>query len=156
MIKIVPVYDPQLINEVVNHPDIRPGAIDGDGEFSYSRADGDHWVAVLLSGVLCGLGRATEVKRGTYECHAMLYREFRGETAVESGRAFFNWIFNTLPANCVISYASDKYRYGGIYCRAIGLRRVGIIHDFFIHGGECYDATMYSATREDLGYGRRR
>lgn len=155
MIKIIPTTDKKIIEDIVNHPDILPGAIDGGGKFIYQPSDTDHFALAVYSGILCGIGRFTEIKKGSFECHAMFYKEWRGQVAVDMTRASYEWLFNTLKANCIISYASDEHRHGGVFCRAVGLKRVGIIHDFFVSNGVCYDATMYSATREDLGYGRR-
>lgn len=150
-ITIIPTNDAEMINSIVNHPDILPGAIDGDS-FSYVETPGDIFCLVVYSGILCGIGRATMVKRGSYECHAMLYREWRGAFAVEAGVAFNAWLFRNHPANNVFTYVSDRFRYGAVFCRAIGLRRIGVIHDFFESGGVLYDATMYGATRQDLGF----
>lgn len=155
MWKAIPTEDAALIETIVNHPAIFPGAIDDNAPFFFKKKSDEHWVLIALSGVLIGMGRATEMKRGTFECHAMILPEFRGKAAIDSARVFFNWIFEALPANCIVTYVSDKYRAGGVYCRSIGLKRVGVLHDFFTHDGICYDATMYSATSEDLGYGRK-
>lgn len=150
-ITIIPTRDAALIQDIVTHPDILNGGVDG-GCFVYHDDPQDNYALVVYNGILCGLGRFTEVRRGSYEIHAMLYKEWRGAFALEAGRVFQQWLFTNYPVFSLFTYVSDEYRFGAVYCRAMGLKRVGVIHDFFEHNGRRYDATMYSATRQDLGY----
>lgn len=149
-ITIIPTKDAALITDVVTHPDIKAGGVDGD--FIYREDPHDNFALVVYNGILCGIGRFTEVRRGSYEIHAMMYKEWRGAFALEAGRVFQEWLFTNYPVFSLFTYVSDQYRFGAVYCRAMGLKRVGVIHDFFEHDGQRYDATMYSATRQDLGY----
>lgn len=149
-ITIIPTTNAEIINAVVNHPDILPGAVDGDS-FTYREDPDDIFCLVVCSGILCGVGRATLARRGSYECHAMLYREWRGEFAIEAGKRFNEWLFTNTDANSVFTYVSDRFRYGAAFCVGIGLKRVGVMRDFLESNGGIYNATIYGATRQDLG-----
>lgn len=149
MITFTPTRNIDLIERVANHPDIQPGTSNG----SYFKYNADeNYFEVSVYGEFSGMVRALEIQPKTYECHAMFLPNMRGFSK-DIALAFWRYLFSHYDAECVVSMASDKFRYGKLFCALIGLKRRGVIPKFF---NGVHDVTFYSATREELGYGRRR
>ncbi|MDR1842309.1 MAG: DUF2824 family protein [Citrobacter amalonaticus] len=146
MIVFTPTRNIDLVEYVANHPDIQPGSSNGH-HFSYNPSE--LYFEIRVHNEFAGLARAREVQSRSYECHAMILKHMRGFSK-DLGLAFWKYLFTTTNAACVLSMASDKYRIGKLYCASIGLKRRGVIPKFF---DGIYDVTLYSATREELGYG---
>lgn len=138
-----------LIEEVANRPDIQPGSSNGCW-FNYN--PNELYFHVTVHDHFAGIVRAIETQPKSYECHAMFLDHMRGFSK-DIGLAFWDFFFANSNAECVYSMASDKFRYGKLYCALIGLKRVGVMPKFF--NGET-NVTIYAATREELQNGRRR
>lgn len=148
MISFTRTRNIDVIESVANDPDIQAGTSNGN-HFAYNPAEIYFEVGVHHN--FAGIVRVVEVQPKSYECHAMFLEHMRGFSK-DIGLAFWKYFFTNYDVECVLSMASDKFRKGKFYCASIGLKRRGVIPKFF---DGTTDVTIYSATREELGYGRR-
>lgn len=148
MISFTKTRNIDVIESIANIPDIQAGTSNGQ-YFTYNPSE--LYFEVNVHHNFAGIVRAVEVQRKSYECHAMFLDHMRGFSK-DIGLEFWKYFFTNYDAECVMSMASDKFRKGKFYCASIGLKRRGVIPKFF---DGTTDVTIYSATREELGYGRR-
>lgn len=147
MITFIRTRNIDLIEMVANSPEIQLGGSNGCW-FNYNPEE--LYFSVEVHGEFAGIVRALEVQSKSFECHAMFIKSMRGFSK-DIGMAFWDFFFKNYDAACVYSMASDKFRYGKLYCALIGLKRVGVMPKFF--NGET-NVTIYAATREDLQNGK--
>ncbi|EDB2180566.1 DUF2824 family protein [Salmonella enterica] len=143
MITFKPTRNIDLIEAVGNHPDVVAGSNNG-AKFWWNQKK--EYYEVAVHGEFAGIVYCEEVQPNSYDCHAMLLKTLRG-FSVDIGKLFLKYLCDNTNMMCVTSYASNKFRYGQMYCALIGLKRVGVIRKYFC-GVD--DVVIYSSTKEEI------
>lgn len=136
MIQIRRENEADRLNEIINHPDVRPfvaspaaGAIDASSQAQNPNnilLVGDHGACLFVLLVA-----------GIYEVHTNVLPSGRGEWMWEFGVSCAHWIFTRSPAYEVLTRIPE----GHVAARVAALRQ-GMRHDFVRPNGIWFDGCM--------------
>ena len=148
MVDIWRTFDPIPINEIMNHPDVRPWLSDEPGyvDMAWKMARQD--IVTVLMGDH-GAFTAYKLLPGVYEFHTQILPEGRGKWAREFAEAGLLWMFTKTDAYELLTRVPENHRGALFAARAMGLRQDFVDHNQFQYQGEMVSSLIHSIRIQD-------
>tara|TARA_R110000772_G_C13214220_1_gene431226 strand:- start:158 stop:601 length:444 start_codon:yes stop_codon:yes gene_type:complete len=133
------------INNLVNHPDIRPTA-GGDGVSRVDFSPVFNQIVALedKGGAWLFMDEGDDI----YEGHYMFLKKYRGKKALEFGREALDYMFNELGAKRIIGRQPVENKLASVYNTALGIKK-GPEEEVSVEGFT-YMAQIFTIDREDF------
>lgn len=151
--KIVPLYDINIIRGVMMHEDILPTIIDDtwDGTAFTPDVNNEIYLGCVVGETLIGIYRMHWINGVTLQGHIHILKEFRHEHAKQSCHDAMAWLLkNVHRMNKVVCFVPALYANVKRFLAACGLKQEGILRDSFALNGQIYDQWMMGITRDEM------
>ena len=142
----MPVKDPEIINKILNHPDVYPwvcgpmtGYLDCAPFFEKKENAmfaGDGWAAAFL-----------KIADGIYDLHSMSLPEKRGKETIKIARDLIDFFFDNYQANVLTTMCPVMNRGAIGLARICGFKKYDTLKDFYPYMGKMYDTDLYMRRR---------
>lgn len=143
LLNITRAVDAVKINEVLNHPEVRPFVADmADGNLDISEAVLNQH-NVLLMGEFGGV-MFYHVMPGLYEAHTQVLPEGRGDWAAQLVTACAHWMFTRTDATEIITRVPSNHPAAAALTRVTGMTYEFTEKKNTTFNGEVVDVNIYS------------
>ena len=151
--KIVQLYDINIIRGVMMHEDILPTIIDDtwDGMAHMPDISNDIYLGCVVDDKLIGLYVLHWIGGVTLQGHAHILKEFRAEHSVKSCRLIMAWILEKIHrCKKVACFVPSVYPNVKQFLAACGFTEEGILRKSFALNGQIHDQWIMGVTRDEM------
>jgi len=151
--KIVQLYDINIIRSVMMHEDILPTIIDDtwDGTTFLPDIQNEIYLGCVIGEKLIGLYRLHWINGVTLQGHAHILKEFRSDYSVKSCHLIMAWLLENIhrckKVACFVPYVYPNVKR---FLAACGLKEEGILRKSFALNGQLHDQWIMGITRDEM------
>jgi len=151
--KIVQLYDPNIIRGVMMHEDILSTIIDDtwDGSVVTSDLQNNIYLGCVVNDKLIGLYVLHWLNGVTLQGHAHILKEFRADHSLKSCRSIMTWILEKIhrckKIACFVPWVYPNVKQ---FLAASGLKEEGILRKSFALNGQLHDQWIMGITRDEM------
>ena len=151
--KIVQLYDINIIRGVMMHEDILPTIIDDtwDGSAYTPDISNGIYLGCIVDDTLIGLYYLHWINGVTLQGHTHILKEFRAEHSMKSCHLIMAWILEKIHrCKKVVCFVPLLYANVKQFLAACGLNEEGILRKSFALDGQLHDQWIMGITRDEM------
>lgn len=151
--KIVQLYDVDLIRSVMLHEDILPTIIDDtwDGSVFTPDVNNEVYLGCVVDGQLFGVYRLHWISGVCLQGHAHILKDYRKEYSVKSCHEIMRWILENIrrceKVDCWVPFVYPNVKQ---FLAACGFSDEGVSRNSFMLNGQLHDQWLMGITKKEM------
>jgi len=151
--KIVQLYDINIIRGVMMHGDILPTIVDDtwDGSAHTPDISNGIYLGCVVDEALIGIYYLHWLNGATLQGHAHILKEFRREYSIKSCHSVMTWLLEKIHrCKKVACFVPSVYPNVKQFLAVCGLKEEGILRKSFALNGQLHDQWIMGITRDEM------